>query len=88
MSSGVPDNVAGPATTGCQTISGSAPLAIVRGRYVDFGPPLAHEKLLELHDIRIGRETLRKWLTAAGNGCDHVILATPRMQAVGIALRL
>jgi hypothetical protein len=28
--------------------------------------PLAHEKLLELHDIRIGRETLRKWLAAAG----------------------
>jgi hypothetical protein len=41
-------------------------VALVRERYADFGPKLAHEKLLELHDIRIGRETLRKWLVAAG----------------------
>ncbi len=41
-------------------------VAIVRERYADFGPTLAHEKLLELHDIRVGRETLRKWLAAAG----------------------
>jgi len=41
-------------------------VAIVREHYADFGPTLAHEKLLELHDLRVGRETLRKWLTAAG----------------------
>jgi hypothetical protein len=41
-------------------------IAIVRERYADFGPKLAHEKLLELHDIRVGRETLRKWLAGAG----------------------
>jgi hypothetical protein len=41
-------------------------VAIVRERYADFGPTLAHEKLLEVHDIRVGRETLRKWLAAAG----------------------
>jgi transposase len=41
-------------------------VAIVRERYHDFGPKLAHEKLLELHDLRVGRETLRKWLVAAG----------------------
>jgi hypothetical protein len=41
-------------------------IALFRERYADFGPKLAHEKLLELHGIRIGRETLRKWLVAAG----------------------
>ena len=41
-------------------------LAIVREHYADFGPTLAQEKLLELHDLRVGRETLRKWLAAAG----------------------
>jgi transposase len=41
-------------------------VALVRERYADFGPTLAQEKLLEHHDVRVGRETLRKWLTAAG----------------------
>jgi hypothetical protein len=40
-------------------------VALVRERYHDFGPKLAHEKLLELHDVRVGRETLRKWLIEA-----------------------
>jgi hypothetical protein len=41
-------------------------VALVRERYHDFGPELAHEKLLELHDIRVGRETLRHWRVDAG----------------------
>lgn len=41
-------------------------VALVRERYADFGPKLAHEKLVELHGIRVGRETIRKWLTEAG----------------------
>jgi hypothetical protein len=41
-------------------------VAIVRARYADFGPTLAQEKLPELHDLRVGRETLRKWMAAAG----------------------
>jgi len=41
-------------------------VAIVREHYADFGPTLAREKLLDLHDVRVGRETLRKWLAAAG----------------------
>jgi transposase len=41
-------------------------VALVRERYADFGPKLAHEKLVELHNIRVGRETIRKWLTEAG----------------------
>jgi len=40
--------------------------AIVRERYADFGPMLAREKLLERHDLAIGRETLRKWMALAG----------------------
>lgn len=41
-------------------------LAIVRERYADFGPTLAAEKLAELHGLKIGVETLRGLMTAAG----------------------
>ena len=34
--------------------------------YADFGPTLAREKLAERHRLRVGRETLRRWLVAAG----------------------
>jgi hypothetical protein len=33
--------------------------ALVRERYHDFGPTFAAEKLAELHDIHVSRETLR-----------------------------
>ena len=39
---------------------------LVRGRYADFGPTLACEKLAELHGIGISRETLRQWMIDAG----------------------
>jgi len=39
---------------------------IVRDLYGDFGPTLAQEKLLEVHGLRVGKETLRKWMAAAG----------------------
>lgn len=41
-------------------------LALVRERYADFGPTLAAEKLLALHGLKVGRETLRGWMAAAG----------------------
>ncbi len=41
-------------------------LAIIRERYADFGPTLAAEKLRELHDICLGRETVRLWMAEAG----------------------
>ena len=41
-------------------------LRIVRTRYLDFGPTLAHEKLLEVHGLRMSVETLRKWMTEDG----------------------
>src|SRR3954465_6667058 len=43
-----------------------AALAVVRERYADFGPTLAAEKLAELHDVRLSRETLRQWMSEAG----------------------
>jgi hypothetical protein len=39
---------------------------IVRQLYCDFGPTLAREKLLELHSVHVAKETLRKWMAAAG----------------------
>ena len=41
-------------------------LACYRAHYEDFGPTLACEKLAERHHLRLGRETLRRWLVAAG----------------------
>lgn len=41
-------------------------VALVRERYADFGPTLAAEKLAEQHDLKVSRETLRKWMQADG----------------------
>lgn len=38
----------------------------VRERYHDFGPTLAREKLLKPHQIAVGKEALRQWITEAG----------------------
>jgi transposase len=43
-----------------------AALAAIRERYADFGPTLAAEKLAETHDLKLGRETVRRWMAAAG----------------------
>src|SRR3982074_1476555 len=42
-----------------------AAIGIIRERYPDFGPTLAAEKLAELHDIHLARETLRPWMMMA-----------------------
>lgn len=39
---------------------------LVRTRYQDFGPTLAHEKLTEQHGFGHSVETLRAWMIAAG----------------------
>ena len=39
---------------------------LVRTRYADFGPTLAAEVLLDKHELRVGRETLRRWMIAEG----------------------
>ena len=41
-------------------------LGLVRARYVDFGPTLALEKLVECHDLAVSKETRCKWLTEDG----------------------
>lgn len=41
-------------------------LDLYRTSYADFGPTLACEKLAERHRLHVGRETLRRWLAAAG----------------------
>lgn len=44
----------------------NAALDLVREHYVDFGPTLAAEKLLERHQVGVSKETLRQWMTEAG----------------------
>jgi len=41
-------------------------LHIVQARYYDFGPTLAAEKLQEVHQLSISKETVRKWMTEVG----------------------
>jgi len=46
-------------------------LELVRGRYADFGPTLAREKLVECHGLEVSKETLRKWMTEDGLWVPH-----------------
>ena len=48
-----------------------AVLAMIREWYWDFGPTLAAEKLREVHEITLGRETLRLWMIEAGLWLDR-----------------
>jgi transposase len=41
-------------------------MKLVRDRYIDFGPTLAREKLIERHGITLGLETVRRLMVAAG----------------------
>jgi transposase len=41
-------------------------LELVQGRYGDFGPTLACEYLAQKHQVKVSKETLRKWLIGAG----------------------
>ena len=41
-------------------------MELVRRSYRDFGPTLAAEALQERHGIKVGRETVRKWMAADG----------------------
>jgi transposase len=41
-------------------------MTIVREHYADFGPTLAHEKLVALHGFTHSVETLRHWMVAEG----------------------
>lgn len=41
-------------------------LDLLKSKYSDFGPTLAHEKIVEVHRIRISRESVRKIMVAEG----------------------
>jgi molybdenum-dependent DNA-binding transcriptional regulator ModE len=41
-------------------------MTLIKARYADFGPTLAAEKLRELHDVTLSRETLRAWMIDEG----------------------
>jgi hypothetical protein len=41
-------------------------VTLVSEKYRDFGPTFAAEKLAEDHDLKVSRETLRKWMQDAG----------------------
>jgi hypothetical protein len=41
-------------------------VTLVRENYIDFCPTFAAEKLVEDHDLKVSRETLRKWMQDAG----------------------
>jgi len=57
-------------------------IELVRAHYADFGPTLATEVLLEKHDLRIGRETLRRWMVADGLWLSRQLHSHRRKQAV------
>ena len=46
------------------SVKGAA-LELIRERYVDFGPTLAHEKLVEAHGFGVSVETVRQWMIEA-----------------------
>lgn len=41
-------------------------LHLIREQYYDFGPTLVTEKLNELHEVTVSKETVRKWMIEAG----------------------
>jgi hypothetical protein len=41
-------------------------LDLIKKKYADFGPTLAHEKLLEIHKVQLSRESVRKMMIAEG----------------------
>jgi len=43
-----------------------ASMSLIRDKYHDFAPTLAHEKLNERHEIHVSVETLRKWMIEDG----------------------
>ena len=41
-------------------------LDLIKEKYDDFGPTLAHEKLTEVHGLRLSRESVRQWEGLSG----------------------
>ncbi|MEO0326732.1 MAG: hypothetical protein AAF447_27565, partial [Myxococcota bacterium] len=49
---------------------------LLTAHYADFGPTLATEKLVEVHELRVSVPTVRKWMIELG-------LWTPRQRRAG-----
>jgi transposase len=43
-----------------------AVIDLLHSRYPDFGPTLAHEKLTEVHELKLGKESVRQLMIAEG----------------------
>jgi len=41
-------------------------VSLIRDKYEDFGPTLATEKLVDVHGLKVSRETVRKWMIEEG----------------------
>jgi transposase len=41
-------------------------VSLIREKYEDFGPTFAAEKLAEVHEVKVSRETVRKWMVEEG----------------------
>ena len=41
-------------------------LDLLKAKYADFGPTLAHEKLTEVHKLKLSRESVRQLMIAEG----------------------
>jgi len=68
-------------------------LELVRSRYADFGPTLAHEKLWKLHQVKISIFTLRQKMMAAGiwkakRGPQKHRARRQRRSAIGMLVQL
>lgn len=46
-------------------------IALIKAHYLDFGPTLAAEKLVERHGLHFGVETIRRWMMAEGIWSDR-----------------
>ncbi|ARR44500.1 hypothetical protein CAY59_09150 [Vibrio campbellii] len=46
-------------------------LKLISEYYLNFGPTLVHEKLIEIHGFNISLETLRQWMIADGLWVPH-----------------
>ena len=46
-------------------------LKLISEYYLDFGPTLVHEKLIQVHGFNISLETLRQWMITDGLWVPH-----------------
>ena len=55
-----------PSNNRLQSEVKQAVIDLLHSRYADFGPTLAHEKLVEVHRLKLGKESVRQLMIAEG----------------------